>query len=88
MKNLIFCLSILSLILCLYSCNDDESISPENTPEIELTEAHSDSPLQGEDRTCSMEQHMSRLMTDPNYRKVHQEKFARLEGYAAYYQLG
>ncbi len=79
MKNLIFCLSILTLLLCLYSCNEDENLAPENTPETALTE----SPLQGEDRTCSMEKHMSRLMTDSKYRKAHQEKFARLEGYAA-----
>ncbi len=83
MKNLIFCLSILSLLLCLYSCNEDENLAPDNAPETALSEAAINSPLQGEDRTCNMEAHMSRLIADPEYRKAHQEKFARLEGYAA-----
>lgn len=83
MKNLIFCLSILTLLFSLYSCNEDETITPDNVLKSELSEAAvDDSPLLGEDRTCSMEVHMSRLMADPEYRKAHQEKFARLENYA------
>ncbi len=82
MKNLIFCLSIVTLLLCLYSCNEDETITPNDSPEAVLLAADDNSPLAGEDRTCSMEQHMTSLMSDPAYRKAHQEKLTRLASYA------
>ncbi len=83
MKNLIFCLSIVTLLLSLYSCNEDESITPNDVPESALLAADDNSPNAGEDRTCSMEQHMTALMSDPAYRKAHQEKLTRIENYAA-----
>ena len=82
MKNLIFCLSILSLICCLYSCTEDETITPDTATENEISAADDNSPFAGEDRTCNMEQQMIQLMSDPAYRKAHQAKLTRLEGYA------
>ncbi len=83
MKNLIFCLSTVMLLLCLYSCNEDETITPNAEPEAVISKVDHNSPLKGEDRTCSMEQHMTQLMSDPVYRKAHQEKLTRLESFAA-----
>ncbi len=61
--------------LILTACKKDEpTINPLEQFALEQNEEFGHSA-----RTCGLQQHMDKLLTDPNYNEKHQAKFARLE---------
>jgi len=71
MKRLIYLLCSLTLLTLLQSCNKDEM---ETTPDLQLAEEVN--PLTK--RTCNHEYHMDQLLSDPEYKRMHEAKFTRL----------
>jgi len=68
---ILFAVSALFLTACK---KDEPTVNPLEQFALEQNDEFGNSK-----RTCNLQQHMNRLMTDPTYSEEHQAKFARLE---------
>lgn len=73
-KTILFVLVIISLSIFMTSCTKDEALSS-NAQDTELTDDANSFQV----RTCGSEAHMAALLENPEYRRLHQEKFDRLK---------
>lgn len=73
MKNSFFLVALLCSIAFFNSCKkDNDQDLPEQVTEAPKTETNAR-------RSCGMHDHMTKLNTDPEYRKAHQEKLAKVK---------
>ena len=77
MKNQIkFLFALLSIAVLMHSCKDDEIPV---IPIDDFAQEQNEEFGNGIARTCGTTQKMEELLSDPTYRKIHEEKFRKVE---------
>ena len=70
MRNVVFLISVLSLVLFTYSCKKDHDEDLADT----ITHQQQTNTTPAEKRTCGLATHMEQLMKDPKYKAIHELK--------------